>query len=74
MRTLIEFLAGLAILTNAVIYGTDVLGAIVLRPAIAGGLIAAMATVACPLGSPRSEPLRCVRFAYRKGQNEQRGS
>ena len=35
MRTLIEVLAGLAILTNAVIYGTDVFGAIVLRPAIA---------------------------------------
>ena len=35
MRTLIEILAGLAILANAVIYGTDVFGAIVLRPAIA---------------------------------------
>ena len=35
MRTLIEALAGLAILGNAVIYGTDVFGAIVLRPAIA---------------------------------------
>jgi hypothetical protein len=35
MRTLIEILAALAILTNAVIYGTDVFGAIVLRPAIA---------------------------------------
>ena len=35
MRTLIEVLAGIAILTNAVIYGTDVFGAIVLRPAIA---------------------------------------
>ena len=35
MRTLIEVLAGLAILGNAVIYGTDVFGAIVLRPAIA---------------------------------------
>jgi Domain of unknown function (DUF1772) len=35
MRTLIEILAGLAILSNAVIYGTDVFGAIVLRPAIA---------------------------------------
>jgi ABC-type uncharacterized transport system permease subunit len=35
MRTLIEILAGLAILGNAVIYGTDVFGAIVLRPAIA---------------------------------------
>ena len=35
MRTLIETLAGLAILANAVIYGTDVFGAIVLRPAIA---------------------------------------
>jgi hypothetical protein len=34
-RTLIEILAGLAILANAVIYGTDVFGAIVLRPAIA---------------------------------------
>jgi hypothetical protein len=33
MRALIEILAGLAILTNAVIYGTDVLGAIVQRPA-----------------------------------------
>ena len=32
MRTLIEILASLA---NAVIYGTDVFGAIVLRPAIA---------------------------------------
>ena len=35
MRTFIEVLAGIAILTNAVIYGTDVFGAIVLRPAIA---------------------------------------
>jgi hypothetical protein len=35
MRTVIEVLAGLAILANAVIYGTDVFGAIVLRPAIA---------------------------------------
>jgi hypothetical protein len=35
MRTLIEILAGLAILANAVIYGTDVFGAIVLRPAVA---------------------------------------
>ena len=35
MGTLIEILAGLAILANAVIYGTDVFGAIVLRPAIA---------------------------------------
>jgi hypothetical protein len=32
MRTLIEVLAGLAILANAVIYGTDVFGAIVQRP------------------------------------------
>jgi hypothetical protein len=35
MRTLIEVLASLAILANAVIYGTDVFGAIVLRPAFA---------------------------------------
>jgi hypothetical protein len=35
MHTLIEILAGLAILANAVIYGTDVFGAIILRPAIA---------------------------------------
>ena len=35
MRMLIEILASLAILANAVIYGTDVFGAIVLRPAIA---------------------------------------
>jgi hypothetical protein len=35
MRTLIELLASVAILANAVIYGTDVFGAIVLRPAIA---------------------------------------
>jgi len=35
MRTLIEIFAGLAILANPVIYGTDVFGAIVLRPAIA---------------------------------------
>jgi hypothetical protein len=35
MRTLIETLAGLAILANAVVYGTDVFGAIVLRQAIA---------------------------------------
>jgi hypothetical protein len=34
MRTPIEVLAGLAILANAVIYGTDVFCAIVLRPAI----------------------------------------
>ena len=78
MRTLIEVLAGLAILGNAVIYGTDVFGAIVLRPAIAavddrtltqllghihriadrrlaaigaGGLIAAIATVALALAA-----------------------
>jgi hypothetical protein len=35
MRALIEMLALIAILANAVIYGTDVFGAIVLRPAIA---------------------------------------
>ena len=35
MRTPIDVLAGLAILANAVIYGTDVFGATVLRPAIA---------------------------------------
>src|SRR4051794_27541529 len=35
MGTLVEVLAGLAILANAVVYGTDVFGAIVLRPAIA---------------------------------------
>jgi hypothetical protein len=35
MRTLIEILAGLAILANAVIYGTDVFGAIIQRSAIA---------------------------------------
>ena len=35
MRVLIEVLAGVAILANAVIYGTDVFGAIVQRPAIA---------------------------------------
>ena len=35
MRTLVQILAGLAILANAVVYGTDVFGAIVLRPAIA---------------------------------------
>jgi hypothetical protein len=34
-HTLVEVLAGLAILANAVVYGTDVFGAIVLRPAIA---------------------------------------
>ena len=35
MRPLIEILAGLAILATAVIYGTDVFGAIVQRPALA---------------------------------------
>jgi hypothetical protein len=35
MRTLIDIVAGLAILANAVIYGTDVFSAIVQRPAIA---------------------------------------
>ena len=35
MRMLVETLASLALLANAVIYGTDVFGAIVLRPAIA---------------------------------------
>jgi hypothetical protein len=35
MRTLIEVLAGIAILTNAVTYGTDVFSAVILRPAIA---------------------------------------
>jgi hypothetical protein len=44
MGTLIEALAGIAILANAVVYGTDVFGAIVLRPA--GGLIAAVAMTA----------------------------
>jgi hypothetical protein len=34
MRTGIETLAGLAILANAVIYGTDVFGALVLCPAV----------------------------------------
>jgi hypothetical protein len=33
--TLIEILASFAILANGVIYGTDVFGAIILRPAIA---------------------------------------
>ncbi|MFE7171275.1 DUF1772 domain-containing protein [Streptomyces sp. NPDC057616] len=35
MHTFIEILAVLAILANGVVYGTDVFGAIVLRPAIA---------------------------------------
>lgn len=35
MSTAIEVLAGLAILANAVVHGTDVFAAIVLRPAIA---------------------------------------
>jgi hypothetical protein len=35
MATLTEILAGLAVLANAVIYGTDVFGAIVQRPAMA---------------------------------------
>jgi len=35
MRTLIEIIVGLAILANAVIYGTDVFGAIIQRPAVA---------------------------------------
>jgi hypothetical protein len=35
MRALIEIIAGLAILANAVIYGTDVFGAIIQRPALA---------------------------------------
>jgi hypothetical protein len=35
MNTLMEILAGIAIAAHAVIYGTDVFGAIVLRPAIA---------------------------------------
>src|SRR5215467_13558021 len=35
MHTGIELLAGLAILANAVIYGTDVFGALVLCPAVA---------------------------------------
>jgi hypothetical protein len=35
MLTLIEILAGIAILANAVIYGTDVFGAIIMRPAVA---------------------------------------
>jgi hypothetical protein len=34
MRTAVEILAGLAIMANAVIYGTDVFGALVLCPAI----------------------------------------
>jgi hypothetical protein len=35
MRTTIDVLAVLAIVANAVVYGTDVFGAIVLRPALA---------------------------------------
>jgi hypothetical protein len=35
MRTLIEVLAGLAVLANGVVHGTDVFCAIVLRPAVA---------------------------------------
>jgi hypothetical protein len=35
MSTLIDVFAGLAIVANAVIYGTDVFSAIVLRPALA---------------------------------------
>jgi hypothetical protein len=35
MGTLVEALAGIAILASAVVYGTDVFGAIVLRPAVA---------------------------------------
>jgi hypothetical protein len=35
MRALIEIVAGLAVLANAVIYGTDVFSAVILRPAIA---------------------------------------
>jgi hypothetical protein len=35
MHTLIAILAGVGILANAVIYGTDVFGAIIMRPAIA---------------------------------------
>ena len=35
MRTFIKILAGLAILATAVIYRTDVFGAIVQRPAVA---------------------------------------
>ena len=35
MRALIEIIVGLAILANAVIYGTDVFGAIIQRPALA---------------------------------------
>ena len=34
MRTLIEVVAGVAILADAVVHGTDVFGTIVLRPAI----------------------------------------
>ena len=35
MRTLVEIIASFAILANGVIDGTDVFGAIILRPAIA---------------------------------------
>jgi hypothetical protein len=35
MRTLIEVLAGLAVLANGVVHGTDVFCSIVLRPAVA---------------------------------------
>lgn len=35
MSTLVQALAGLAIAANAIVYGTDVFAAIVLRPAIA---------------------------------------
>jgi hypothetical protein len=43
MSTLVEVLAGLSIVANAVIYGTDVFAAIVLRPAVAAVAMTAVA-------------------------------
>ena len=79
MRTLIEVLAGLAILANAVIYGTDVFGAIVMRPAIAAvddrtltqllGHIHRIADRLFPRSAPaaRSLPWRRLRSPARAG-------
>lgn len=76
MRTLIETVAGLAILANAVIYGTDVFGAIVQRLAIAAVDDRSLTQVARPRPPRRGSPLRGDRHqrpVRRRGDGRARG-
>ena len=66
MRTLIEILAGLAILANAVIYGTDVFGAIVLRPAVASQLMWRVLAGSGGAGGEFSSEVARARVLYRR--------